>query len=35
VVIPKSVHQERIVANAAGVRILLTAEDIAAIDGLS
>jgi 2,5-diketo-D-gluconate reductase A len=35
VVIPKSVHPERIVANAAGVRIRLTAEEITAIDGLS
>jgi 2,5-diketo-D-gluconate reductase A len=35
VVIPKSVHQERIVGNAAGVRIQLTGEEIAAIDGLS
>jgi 2,5-diketo-D-gluconate reductase A len=35
VVIPKSVHRERIIANAAGVRIQLTPEEIAAIDGLS
>jgi diketogulonate reductase-like aldo/keto reductase len=35
VVIPKSSHRERIVANAAGVRIELTAEEVAAIDGLS
>jgi len=35
VVIPKSVHRERIVANAAGARIELTAEEVAAIDGLS
>ena len=35
VVIPKSSHPERIVANAAGVRIQLTAEEVAAIDGLS
>jgi 2,5-diketo-D-gluconate reductase A len=35
VVIPKSVRRERIVANAAGSRITLTAEDVAAIDGLS
>jgi 2,5-diketo-D-gluconate reductase A len=35
VVIPKSVHQERIVANAAGVRIQLTADDMGAIDGFS
>jgi 2,5-diketo-D-gluconate reductase A len=35
VVIPKSVHRERIIANAAGVRIQLTASEIAAIDGLS
>jgi len=35
VVIPKSVHPERIAANAAGVRIELTAEEVAAIDGLS
>jgi 2,5-diketo-D-gluconate reductase A len=35
VVIPKSVHPERIAANAAGVRIELTVEEVAAIDGLS
>jgi 2,5-diketo-D-gluconate reductase A len=35
VVIPKSVRPERIAANAAGVRIELTAEEVAAIDGLS
>jgi 2,5-diketo-D-gluconate reductase A len=35
VVIPKSVRRERIVANAAGVRIELTANDVAAIDSLS
>jgi 2,5-diketo-D-gluconate reductase A len=35
VVIPKSVRRERIVANAAGARIILTAEEVAAIDGLS
>jgi 2,5-diketo-D-gluconate reductase A len=35
VVIPKSVHPERIAANAAGVRIQLTAEEIADLDGLS
>jgi 2,5-diketo-D-gluconate reductase A len=35
VVIPKSVHRERIIANAAGVRIPLTAAEIAAIDRLS
>jgi 2,5-diketo-D-gluconate reductase A len=35
VVIPKSVRRERIVANAAGARITLTAEEVAAIDGLS
>jgi 2,5-diketo-D-gluconate reductase A len=35
VVIPKSVRRERIVANAAGVRIELTADDVAAIDSLS
>ena len=35
VVIPKSVHRERIVANAAGARIQLTAEEVAAIDRLS
>jgi diketogulonate reductase-like aldo/keto reductase len=35
VVIPKSSHVERIVANAAGARIELTADEVAAIDGLS
>jgi 2,5-diketo-D-gluconate reductase A len=35
VVIPKSVRRERIVANAAGARIELSAEEVAAIDGLS
>ena len=35
VVIPKSSRRERIVANAAGARIELTAAEIAAIDGLS
>jgi 2,5-diketo-D-gluconate reductase A len=35
VVIPKSERRERIVANAAGARIKLSAEEIAAIDGLS
>ena len=35
VVIPKSVRQERIVANAAGARIELTAEELAAIDALA
>jgi diketogulonate reductase-like aldo/keto reductase len=35
VVIPKSVRPERIVANAAGARIELTPEEVAAIDGLS
>jgi 2,5-diketo-D-gluconate reductase A len=35
VVIPKSTRPERIVANAAGVRIQLTTEELAAIDGLS
>jgi diketogulonate reductase-like aldo/keto reductase len=35
VVIPKSVRRERIVANAAGARIELTADEVAAIDGLS
>ena len=35
VVIPKSVRHERIVANAAGVRIELTPEDVAMIDNLS
>ncbi len=35
VVIPKSARPERIVANAAGARIELTREEVAAIDGLS
>jgi 2,5-diketo-D-gluconate reductase A len=35
VVIPKSVHRERIVANAAGAHIQLTAEEVLAVDGLS
>jgi diketogulonate reductase-like aldo/keto reductase len=35
VVIPKSVHQERIVGNAAGAGIELTADEVAAIDDLS
>ena len=35
VVIPKSSRRERIVANAAGARIQLSAEEVAAIDGLS
>jgi 2,5-diketo-D-gluconate reductase A len=35
VVIPKSSHRERIVANAAGARIELSTEEVAAIDGLS
>ncbi len=35
VVIPKSTKRERIVANAAGARIKLTADEVAAIDGLS
>jgi 2,5-diketo-D-gluconate reductase A len=34
VVIPKSVHRERIEANAAGVRVELTVDEVAAIDGL-
>ncbi len=34
VVIPKSVHRNRIEANAAGARIELTADEVAAIDGL-
>jgi diketogulonate reductase-like aldo/keto reductase len=34
VVIPKSVRRERIEANAAGARIELTDEEVAAIDGL-
>jgi 2,5-diketo-D-gluconate reductase A len=35
VVIPKSARQERIVANAAGARLELTADEVAAIDDLS
>jgi 2,5-diketo-D-gluconate reductase A len=35
VVIPKSSRRERIVANAAGARIELTAAEVTAIDGLS
>ena len=35
VVIPKSARVERIVANAAGATIELTAEEVTAIDGLS
>jgi 2,5-diketo-D-gluconate reductase A len=35
VVIPKSVRRERIVGNAAGARIELSGEEVAAIDGLS
>jgi 2,5-diketo-D-gluconate reductase A len=35
VVIPKSVHRERILANAAGARIALAANEVSAIDGLS
>jgi 2,5-diketo-D-gluconate reductase A len=35
VVIPKSSRTDRIVSNAAGARIQLTAEEVAAIDGLS
>ena len=35
VVIPKSVHHERIVANAAGARIELSADELTAIDGLA
>jgi 2,5-diketo-D-gluconate reductase A len=34
VVIPKSVRRERIEANAAGARIELTDDEVAAIDGL-
>jgi 2,5-diketo-D-gluconate reductase A len=34
VVIPKSVRRERIEANAAGARVELTADEVAAIDGL-
>ena len=33
--IPKSSRVDRIVANAAGARIELTADEVAAIDGLS
>jgi 2,5-diketo-D-gluconate reductase A len=35
VVIPKSARRDRIVANAAGARLQLTHEEVAAIDGLS
>ena len=35
VVIPKSVRPERIVSNAAGARMELTPDEVAAIDGLS
>jgi diketogulonate reductase-like aldo/keto reductase len=35
VVIPKSVRRERIVGNAEGARITLTADEVAAIDGLA
>jgi diketogulonate reductase-like aldo/keto reductase len=35
VVIPKSVHRDRIQANAAGARIELTDDEVAAIDGLN
>ena len=35
VVIPKSVRRERIVANAAGARIQLTADEVTAIDRLT
>ena len=35
VVIPKSVRADRIVSNAAGARIPLTAEEVSAIDGLA
>jgi 2,5-diketo-D-gluconate reductase A len=35
VVIPKSAQPERIVANAAGARVELTEDEVAAIDGLS
>ena len=34
VVIPKSVHRERIEANAAGARVKLTGDEVAAIDDL-
>jgi hypothetical protein len=35
VVSPESVHVDRIVGNAAGTRIRLTAEEVTATDGLS
>ncbi|HEY8791087.1 MAG TPA: aldo/keto reductase [Actinopolymorphaceae bacterium] len=35
VVIPKSTKQERIIANAAGARVELTADEVAAVDGLA
>ena len=35
VVIPKSARVDRIVSNAAGARVPLTAEEVTAIDGLS
>jgi 2,5-diketo-D-gluconate reductase A len=35
VVIPKSTRKERIVANAAGARVDLTADEVAAVDGLA
>lgn len=35
VVIPKSTHQERIVANAAGARVRLTDDEVAQVDGLA
>ena len=35
VVIPKSVRRDRMAANAAGARIELTADELAAIDGLA
>jgi 2,5-diketo-D-gluconate reductase A len=35
VVIPKSTKQERIVANAAGARVDLTADEVAAVDGMA
>ncbi len=34
VVIPKSSRRERVEANAAGARIELTADEVAAVDGL-
>ena len=34
VVIPKSVHRERIEANAAGVRVVLSDDEVVTIDGL-